>query len=120
MSRAVCIDTDNPEAGYFIDSIAIRILDEMYPIKFPYNPIGKIKIFVNCFKSSVDTPDGGDDTEGILYFRFPDGQMEAVKRFFKMEFGEVSEITPSEFASRRIVASKLKLNSKYGKGNVPE
>lgn len=100
--RAQCIDinTNNVYTG----GIGSVILDEILPIKMPYSPIGKIKIFTEEFMYYDDPNYKGDfDTVGVLYFRLTDGQMKEVKRFFKEdhETREMVEITSTEYFARK-------------------
>lgn len=99
VNRAISVDIDTKslrKAG-----MGLAVLDEMFPITFPYEPIGKIKIYEEKVKYHKEK-NGDYDTLGILYFRFADGRMVKVDRFFKeKEGGEFEEITKQEYLSRK-------------------
>lgn len=107
--RCVCLDI-NRETMY-TGGIGPKILDEMVPIHMPYSPRGKIKIFTEDFKYHEDF-EGDFDTVGVLYFRFPDGRMKEVKRFFKEDHNthEMVEINWTEYAARKNKADGLEKN----------
>lgn len=106
-ARAVCMDINTQQM--YTGGIGPKILDEMIPIKMPYQPLGKIKIFTEDFKCHEDS-DEDFDTIGVLYFRMPDGQMKEVKRFFKEDYQthEMVEIDKTEYFSRKKKAEGLK------------
>lgn len=99
INRAVSVDINTKKLGSC--GMSLAVLDEMVPIKFPYEPIGKIKIYEEKF--SYHKEDSGDyDTLGILYFRFAEGRMLKVHRFFKKKSdGSFREITKQEYLSRK-------------------
>lgn len=105
--RATCIDIDTEEM--YIGGVGMVLLNELVPITFPYSPNGTIKIYTEDFKYYEESET--DDTIGVLYFRFPDGQMKEVKRFFKKDYktGEMVEIDRQEYFIRR---AKKKDNKK--------
>lgn len=105
IDRCTCVDINRNQ--YYNGGIGPAILDKMIPIEFPYNPIGKIKIFTEDFKVYPDNPTDYD-TVGVLYFRKSDGQMVEVKRFFKedQKTGELVEIDIREYKARKEMAAK--------------
>lgn len=98
--RSVCIDLDTNK--YYEGGIGIAVLNEMYPIKMPYQPIGIIKVITEefCYHESEKR---GPDTIGVLYFKMPTGQMINVMRFFKInkETNETVEINKTEYFARK-------------------
>lgn len=103
--RSVCIDINTKEM--FCGGIGPAILDEMIPIRMPYQPLGKIKIFTEEFKYHEDC-DGTSDTFGVLYFRMEDSQMKNVMRFFKEDHKtrEMVEINKTEYFARKAKVEK--------------
>lgn len=99
-SRYYCVDINNPNKP-FHGGLGAQMLDEMVPITFPYQPVGKIRIFLEQFPTYPDKPT--NDTIGVLYFRFPDGQMQNVNRFLKEnhETKKWEEIQMTEYNARR-------------------
>ena len=75
-SRAICIDITTEQT--YQGGIGQTVFDEMFPIQFPYSPIGRYKIFTESYRDN-----NGDIYTAILYIRDTDGRMVEVKRFFK-------------------------------------
>lgn len=99
INRAISVNIDTNTLG--TSGMGLAVLDETVPITFPYEPIGKIKIYEEKFKY-YEEDDGEHDTLGILYFRFSDGRMLKVDRFFKKRLGGgFEEITKQEYLSRK-------------------
>lgn len=104
INRAISVDVDTKALRN--GGMGLAVLDEMFPIAFPYEPIGKIKIYEEKIKYHEENA-GDYDTLGILYFRFADGRMVKVDRFFKKKDGrEFEEITKQEYLSRKEKACK--------------
>ena len=99
-SRYCCVDINAPDS-LFYGGIEARILDEMDPIRFPYHPVGKIRIYVERFSAFPDAE--SYDTFGVLYFQYPNGGMRKVERFFKVnhETIKTEEISFADYALRR-------------------
>lgn len=99
VNRAISVDTNT---NYYENGgMGLAVLDEMVPITFPYEPIGRIKIYEEKIKYHKEGY-GDYDALGILYFRFADGRMLKVDRFFKKkDGGEFEEITKQEYLSRK-------------------
>lgn len=103
-NRAISVDVDTK--SFRLSGMGLAVLDEMFPITFPYEPIGKIKIYEEKIKYHEESM-GDYDTLGILYFRFIDGRMVKVDRFFKKkDGGEFKEVTKQEYLSRKEKACK--------------
>lgn len=77
--RCVCIDINNPKTMSY-HPLVNRIIDEMIPIKMPYMPSGRIKVYIEFFDRDI-TKSGS--VIGILKVQMPSGQILDVKRFFK-------------------------------------
>lgn len=107
--RAVCMDINTNQT--YTGGMGFVVLDEMFPINMPYQPIGKIKIFTEDFKYHEDH-EGDFDTIGILYFRMADSQMKKVMRFFKEDYKthEMVEIDKTEYFARKKKAENQKGN----------
>lgn len=105
--RAVCIDINTNKA--YIGDIGYALYDEMFPIKIPYQPGDKVKIFTEEFKAYEDC-ESDFDTFGVLYFRFPNGKMIEVKRFFKEDpkTHQIIEIDRQEYFKRKVRSEKRK------------
>lgn len=103
-NRYVCVNVNNPNQVW-TGGIGKMVLDEMDPIIFPYMPAEQpIRIYMENFlyhkdKESVDNE---FDTFAVLYFRYPDGTMKEVKRFFKITNDETIEIGQQEYAQRKL------------------
>lgn len=99
-NRSKCIDINNPDET-FVDHFALSILDELYPITFPYDPsVGKIKIYMERFNYHEDNEEW--DTIMIAYFQRPDGELAEVKKCFKrMEDGKIVLIKKTEYFTRK-------------------
>lgn len=100
VGRAVCVDlnsAENYEGGF-----GLSIFDFMHPITMPYSPRGQVRIFTEDFKYHEEY-EGDYDTYAIAYFRYPDGYMEEVKRFFKMDtkINQMVSITKDEYFARK-------------------
>lgn len=104
-SRAISVDIDTKSFGF--SEMGLAVLDETIPITFPYEPIGKIKIYEEKFKCYEES-NAEHDTIGVLYFRFVDGRMLKVDRFFKKSLGgrNFEEITKQEYLNRKEKACK--------------
>lgn len=107
--RAVCMDINTNTM--YTDGIGVAILDEMMPVKMPYQPIGRVKIYTEDFKYHEDF-NGDFDTVGILHFRMGDGEMKRVMRFFKEDYktNQMQEIDKREYFAR-----KKKVEDRKGK-----
>lgn len=100
VGRAVCVDLSNGEN--YEGGFGLAIFDRMHPITMPYSPRGTVRIFTEDFKYHEDF-EGDYDTYSVVYFRYPDGFMEEVKRFFKMDpkINQLVAIPKEEYFARR-------------------
>lgn len=94
--RAVCIDINTSQI--YKQGIGLAILDEMFPITMPYQPMEKITVFTEEFKYLEDF-----DTVGIIKFKMPGEEFVDVMRFFKKDFdaSKMIEIDKTEYFARK-------------------
>lgn len=104
--RAVCIDLNTNK--YYEGGVGMAVLDEMCPIKMPYQPVGIIKIITEDFQCYEDE-NKESDTFAVLYFKMPDGNMIKVMRFFKVDkkTNETVEIDKTEYFYRKKKSKKI-------------
>lgn len=109
--RVKCVnvlsETQMPHLSCFIRDI----IDEMYPIHFPYYPIDKQ--FILLVESFACDPDNEmDDTLAILCVTHPDGKtQDPINRYFKQDAStnnEIVEIYQSEYDYRKELWNKEK------------
>lgn len=109
--RVKCVnvlsETQIPYLSYFIRDI----IDEMYPIRFPYYPIDKpLIVLVESF--ACDPDNETDDTLAILCVTRPDGKtQDPINRYFKQDAStnnEIVEICQSEYDYRKELWNKRK------------
>lgn len=98
--RSICYDINTNNA--YTGGMGPAVLNKFDPIKMPYQPLGKIRIFTEDFKCHEDY-DGDFDTVGVLYFRDPDGEVRQVMKFFKEDYKtkQMVEINKTEYLSRK-------------------
>lgn len=109
--RAICVDMNSGKNYHH--GFAYAILDAMRPITMPYSPHGKIRIFTDDFKYYKDCKDEYD-TFAVAYFRYPNGEMDEIKRFFKMDnkINDFVEIDSTEyFARKKRYQERMKKNA---------
>lgn len=90
--RLYCVNMDNPKVPYY-SGLVSRIINEMFPIEFPYMPGRQIKVV--CDEILTDPKNGDFDTMAVYYAVIPNNDPEKVtkvqiNRFFK----EPDENTP--------------------------
>lgn len=96
--RYYCIDLNNPNIPY-TGGGALEIIDEMFPITFPYDPPnGKFKVAEISYLT--DRANGDFDTKVIDSITAPDGTKWYVDRYFGDVDGEWKEIEHDEFIKR--------------------
>lgn len=79
VERVKCVDPKTDTVFAF--SLATHMIDDMFPIEFPYLPIDKYKVAVVSFKA--DDPECDLDTIGISTILTPDKEVIQVNRFFR-------------------------------------
>lgn len=88
-----CIDDQNP-SYYFSPGTIQPIMDELYPIEFPYMPSIK-KREVHCIHAG--------SAIHILYIIEPDGAKTKVNKcYMRLPFGEIKKISKTKFLSEQI------------------
>lgn len=117
VERVSAVNIDNPDV-YWSNGFTKRIVDELYPITFPYIPENK-PYLVFCDECLSDPKNGDYDTLSILYILKPDGERVDVNRFFK-EGGELygcwEEIDAYEWTKRKEIDQERreKMNKEKG------
>lgn len=101
VDRIDVVDIHHPERVFgwgFVE----RIIDEQYPIRFPYYPE------VRKFRAFVETSGDNDKIVGIMYVRTPGGVLDDVKRFFYKESidGDYIEISYEDYCEKMGVESR--------------
>lgn len=99
IGRYQCFDIRMAGPLPYTGGLGGSILNEMFPIEFPYYPIGKYSIFLSRFRAY----EGKDfDTIGILHIKMPSGQLIRVERYFKLAADKTQwvEIDKREFNAR--------------------
>ena len=98
VDRYYCIDLKNPKIPY-TGGGASRIVNEMFPITFPYYPPnGKFKVAEVSYLT--DRANGDFDTKMISSITAPDGTKWCVDRYFGEVDGEWKEIEHDEYIKR--------------------
>ena len=109
IDRAVCVDAeDKVDTHHF--GICTSVVDEMFPIAFPYSPDSKAYKVVDRIFSS-EGKHGEFDTVGILRVECPDGSVKLVDRYYKEGENEWVTIGREEF-ELRLQSYKDSLNNK--------
>ena len=79
--RVVGIDIDDPNSGYYHSNLLYAIMDEMFPIKFPYMPSKPIKVATaDCL---CDKSKGDFDTVLVKDAILPNGTIMPINRYFR-------------------------------------
>lgn len=98
VERYYCIDVNAPHISY-TGGGASDILDNLFPITFPYNPpSGKYKITTREYLT--DRANGDFDTKAFLQITTPDGQIVEVNRYFGEVDGKWQELDKASFDKR--------------------
>lgn len=105
VDRVVCYDNDAVDVSCTC-GLATAIVDEMFPIEFPYYP--PVKLFKMYFTDFLVDPKNGDfDTMKFTTLVKPDGVARGINRYFREPYeGEVEtypgwvEISEEEYKER--------------------
>ena len=90
--RVVCYDNDAVDVSCTC-GLATAIVDEMFPIEFPYYPSAKpFKMYFTDFL--VDPKNGDFDTMGFTKVVKPNGEVVEVNRYFREPHDSESETYP--------------------------
>ena len=108
VDRVVCKDAEDGGIHHF--GLCTRVVDEMFPITFPYMPGNKSYKVVDRIFSSTGKH-GEFDTVGILRVECPDGTVKLVDRYYKEGKGDWIAINRDEF-ELRLQSYKDSLNNK--------
>lgn len=98
VDRAVCVDAEDKwDIHHF--GLSARVVDEMFPIAFPYMPSDKsYKVVDRIFSSEGKR--GEFDTVGILRVECPDGSVHLINKFYKEVGHEMVPIPKDEYDIR--------------------
>lgn len=97
VNRVVC--TDQASSTTWHNGLADRIVDEMFPIKFPYYPADKpYKVRMNEYLT--DRKYGDFDTVMYIDVTSPDGTVTRINRYFGETEEGWKELTSDEFTAR--------------------
>lgn len=105
VNRVVCVNKDDPQAPVWYDGFVSRVVNSIYPIKFPYyTSSDPIIAYVSEHTTSVTE---GFDTMCIDSVKLNSGETVEVKRFFKKDLNINSwvEIDEEEY-NRRVEIEK--------------
>ena len=101
------INSENPDIPWH-SGVASRLVDEMYPITFPYIPENNPYV-VKMSEFLFDPEKGGDfDTIAVWSLRLPDGSENIIHKFYKEDSNEEcdwKEIDKGEFREREAVCN---------------
>lgn len=100
------VNSINPDI-YWHSGFASRLVNEMYPISFPYSPEDKPYV-VKVSEILFDPEKGGDyDTMAVWSIKLPDGSEDIIHRFYKEANNESGweEIDEEEFREREVVCN---------------
>ena len=100
VDRVISVDVYSPDIP-FRSSLDRSIIDELFPIQFPYFPEDKPYI-VYKEEFLYDEKEGDFDTVGILYVITPSNERKEINRFFKFIGDEKIEIDRDEYYHRFI------------------
>ena len=90
-----CFIKDNP-SNTFTNGIGGRLMDDLYPITFPYYPSnGSYSICMSEYLS--DSRNGDYDSVAVWYIKEPDGNKVEINRFYHEKNGKMEEVTKEEF-----------------------
>lgn len=98
VNRVTCIDVDTTYSYH--SSLADRLFNKQYPIKFPY--VGeKIEVFMEEFLTDKDN--GDFDTVGILYAN-KDGEIININKYYKADEKDEDwvELTQAQYYKRKL------------------
>lgn len=115
IDRVVAYNIDNPTIGWY-NGLISRIINEMYPIIFPYYPsTTPIKVYIR--ECLADPKNGAHDTIEIIKAIFPNGDVKQIDRYFGEKDDDMVEINLEEYHDRLnpvIKIKKTKVIDKYG------
>lgn len=105
--RILCKNILGSDFAYFHNSFINRIIDEMFPIGFPYMPT-KEKYIVYVTEFLMDPANGDFDTLNLVSVKLPTGDARLLNLFYKEENSRWSLITKDEWIDRKEKAFERK------------
>lgn len=109
VDRAICVDADDKGDTHHF-GLSASVVDEMFPITFPYMPSDKAYRVVDRIFATNGNP-GEFDTVGILRVECPDGSVHLINKFYKEGKDDWIAINMEEF-ELRLQSYKDLLNNK--------
>lgn len=109
VDRAVCVDADDKHDTHHF-GLSASIVDELFPITFPYMPGNKSYKVVDRIFATNGNP-GEFDTVGILRVECQDGSVHLINKFYKEGKDDWIAINKEEF-ELRLQSYKDSLNNK--------
>ena len=113
--RCVCVYASDPSGVMWHNSFVSRIINERFPIIFPYMPTKPIKVLCEQFKANKDN-NGDYDMLNIKGVVFPDGTEQPINLYFVEEFGKWEEVTEREYNSFKSLSLNVKERSDKSEG----
>lgn len=100
VNRVICVNKDNPTSSSWYNGFVSKIVNDIYPINFPYYPSSDpIIVYVSEHTTSLHED---FDTMCIDSLKLPHGKTEGIMRYFKEDTNSNSwiEIEVDEYTSR--------------------
>lgn len=98
VDRATCVDQDDPRDIHHFN-LSSKVVDELFPLTFPYMPTSKPYKVIDKIFSSEGKP-GEFDTVGVIKVITPEGEEKLVGRYYKEDGDTFVEISKEEFDKR--------------------
>lgn len=98
--RVECIDQNDPHHPYENGCMEYVLVNQIDPIKFPYKPVGKFKVYTGRYLYDEANKDKGYDTLIVTYIRRPDYRIMKVYKYYKFMGDNWLEIDEHEFVER--------------------
>lgn len=115
--RTVCYNEDDPHKIPWHNGSASKLINEMYPITFPYMPPDSpYKVFMNEYLT--DEKNGDFDTIHFVRVLLPSGEEVMIDRFFGETDDGWKELNYKEFEDRYILDFKRKQKEKENQNGI--
>lgn len=105
--RVLCKNPIGASSAYFYNGFINKIIDGMFPIKFPYMPT-KEKYVAYITEFLMDPENGDFDTMNLVSVKLPTGEVRPINLYYKEENGRWSLITQDEWIGRKKKAFERK------------
>lgn len=106
VNRVVCVDINNENHAWTNGRIT-TLINEMYPVEFPYEFKGKYTVY--CEEFLVDEKNGDFDTVGVLYVILPGGERVDINQYTHEVNGEMVEVPKNIYDKlKRMAENRLK------------